>query len=510
MKTPLASRLVLFLLLWFTFGYFLNQEFGWNVKTRMDLTFAIVEHGTLNIDDYHDPQKNPVTWTNDKAFFQGHFYCDKPPAMSFTAVPLYAICYLVRDWFPGLSEMPYPQWVSLSIYVATLFTSALSAALLGCILLAIARRFGLSEKAGFVLGVGLTVGTVLAGYAALFYAYLPAALLSASAYLILLDARLKGGDALTRGPRLFWAGLLIGGAWFFDLTAGLSGLGLSLYALWSVRRNVVCLWKLAAGGAIPVILFAAYSYTLFGEFAIPHKYEYVELFRNEMAQGFEGIHLPRLTALYYLTIHPFKGLFFYSPFLVLAFAGLWTGLRGKASRKDEPGFAPDMVLALGMISAYLLYNSGYYMWWGGWAAGPRLLCPVIPYFVAPLALWLRQPTQLRAGLFGALLTVSLLLNFMILAVDPQIPTGIDNDPIMRATIADNLPSTVLSEIVPRFCIGEAVYEGKRLNMLSLNLGNVVLGWSGKTALLPLAAIWIAAAIWLACRKENGPARRSES
>ena len=71
--------------------------------------------------------------------------------------------------------------------------------------------------------------------------------------------------------------------------------------------------------------------------------------------------------------------------------------------------------ALGIITAYVLYNSGYYMWWGGWAAGPRLLCPAIPFFIAPLALWLARGTQLRTGLFASLLTISILFNFMILA-----------------------------------------------------------------------------------------------
>ena len=160
-----------------------------------------------------------------------------------------------------------------------------------------------------------------------------------------------------------------------------------------------------------------------------------------------------------------------------------------------------MILALGIITAYVLYNSGYYMWWGGWAAGPRLLCPAIPFFIAPLALWLARGTQLRTGLFASLLTISILFNFMILAVNPQVQTGMSTERILAAKISDNLPSAVLNDVVPWFCAGTLERNGRPTNTLSLNLGNVVLGWNGKTALLPLAAVWLAVAIWLGLRRK---------
>ncbi|HBF35591.1 TPA: hypothetical protein DDW35_13600 [Candidatus Sumerlaeota bacterium] len=468
----------------------------------MALVYAIVERGTFAINAYQDEQKSPLTWTNDKAFLRGYFYCDKPPGVSFAAVPIYALQWKARDWSSWLGRMPQDQWVALSRYVATLLTSALSGALLGCVLLALARRFGLSDRAGFVLSVGLLLGTVLAGYAALFYAYLPAALFTSAAYLLLLDARLKGGDALKRGWLLFWVGLLIGLAWFFDITSGLVGIALSLYAAWFMRRHVWAIWKLVVGGLIPVAVFCWYAHTIFGEFTIPYKYEFDDLFRTEMAKGFQGIHLPRLTTLYYLTIHPFKGLFFYSPFLLLTFAGIGMAFRRKKATQEERTFLPDVVLATGIIVAYFLYNSGYYMWWGGWAAGPRLLCPAIPYFIAPLALWLARKTPLRAGLFASLLTISVLFNFMILAVDPQIPTGIDTKEILKAKVSHNLSSAVLDDVIPRFCSGTMEQNSRTVNALSLNFGNLALGWNGKTALLPLAALWLAVAVWLGLRKQK--------
>src|SRR3954454_1413962 len=57
---------------------------GWNQNTRFDLVRAIVERHTLQIDAYHEN-------TGDKAHLGAHFYCDKAPAASFTAVPAVAI-----------------------------------------------------------------------------------------------------------------------------------------------------------------------------------------------------------------------------------------------------------------------------------------------------------------------------------------------------------------------------------------------------------------------------------
>ncbi|NQU42240.1 hypothetical protein HQ520_03070 [bacterium] len=477
----LLLPLLLLVALWFTFSYFHHISAGWNVNTRLALTYAVVEKGTLAIDAYH---RQPGLETNDKAFYGGHFYCDKSPALSFMGAPIYYLAWQVRlriDTLGVVHSRQYARWVFWTRYLLRVLTVSLAAALLGVILWQIGIRLGISPFLSWALSVGVLAGTVLFGYATLFYAYLPSALFGAAAYLLLLERRLSK-TPLAEGWILFWSGLLVGLSWFFEYTAGLAGLGLTLYATWHTRSRLPAIWKFLLGGLLPVIAFYTYTQIVFEEFAIPYKYEYDNFFRQEMAKGFQGIHLPRLAVLYYITIHAFKGLFYYSPFLVLGLAGAWEYLTKPQLRP----FRSDVWLCLAVIAAYLAFNSGYYMWWGGWAAGPRLLCPAIPFFFPLVALWLRTPRLWRILLFAFLLTISIQLNFMITAVDPQVPTGIDTADLLRPAIADDLPSPILNALYPAFFQGNLAY----------NIFRAATGVEGKWSLLPLGVFWLLTALIL--------------
>jgi hypothetical protein len=634
-----AVPLVLFFSLWFTFAYFNHLRPGWNVNSRLDLVYALVERGTFAIDAYHDDVKNPLTATGDKAFYGGHYYCDKSPALSFMATPLYALIWQARLRSGFLGEMHsrnYGYWLFWTRYVLTVTTVGLSAALLGVLCWGLARRFGVGPYAAFVLSAGILLGTLLFGYSTLFFAYLPSALCCMASYRILLSGRLSDcglriadcglrtmgsnpqsaipnpqsaipnpqsaipnpqsaipnpqSAILTKGWSLFWAGLLLGLGWFLEYTAGLAGIGLAAYALWAVRRKPCSLWKFILGGSIPVICLFTYTCHLFGEFAIPYKYEVNDFFRSEMAKGFQGIHLPRLAVLYYVTIHPFRGLFFYSPFLLLAFAGIWKILKQNhksaqlspltpqsspltpqsspltpqssvlspksspltpqpspltpqssvLSPKSSPltpqssalspqsspltpqpspltpqhsalstqhfSFVPDALLSAFVIVAYLLFNSGYYMWWGGWASGPRLLCPAVPFLAAPLAFWLAKADSKNLAVFSTLLAVSLALNFMIVSVDPQVPTGLDEKVELNPRISDNLPCPVFAALLPAFCEGAVA---RNLGTELPPLAGFSRGLTGKTSLLPLGVLWILAGAWLWREKRRpGPAARA--
>src|SRR5512146_1102428 len=65
--------LLLSLILFLASAYF-YQDPEWNGNSRLDLTRAVVEEGTVAIDAY---QSLPQWDTNDKAFYNGHYYSDK-------------------------------------------------------------------------------------------------------------------------------------------------------------------------------------------------------------------------------------------------------------------------------------------------------------------------------------------------------------------------------------------------------------------------------------------------
>ena len=275
----------------------------------------------------------------------------------------------------------------------------------------------------------------------------------------------------------------------FDFTVGLLGFGLGAYALWTVRRRPVAIWKFIVAGLIPVCLFFSYTHSIFGSFSIPYRYEYHEYFRNQMMQGFQGIHIPRLSALYYITVHPFRGLFFYSPALLLWFPAVFSTLRDPRFRR----FTPDILLSLFVVIAYFAFGSGYYQWWGGGTALNRNLCPAIPFFLAPLALYLSQGGRGKRQIAAILIAISILMNFMITAVEPLQDIVVPDDSRWEnPKISENYPSPILQSTFPRFFQGD----------LEMNLGGILFHFEGLWSLNPLALMWLLVGIWMLRRSRD--------
>ncbi len=119
------------------------------------------------------------------------------------------------------------------------------------------------------------------------------------------------------------------------------------------------------------------------------------------------------------------------------------------------------------------------MWWGGWASLPRHLCAMTPFLVAPLAFAIGRSRGLKWTAMS-LGVVSVLMVFMIVAVEPQSPPGYDKDDLMQARVSDNLESPILTSLYPRFFRGD----------LAWNLGMLWFGLDKHASLLPLLAIWV--------------------
>jgi len=90
----------------------------------------------------------------------------------------------------------------------------------------------------------------------------------------------------------------------------------------------------------------------------------------------EGFTANPLQGLYGLTISPYRGFFWYTPaawLAIAAFPRLWRRHR------------PEAMLWGGLLGVHLLVFSTWWMWWGGFAWGPRFLVPLAPFVAASLA-----------------------------------------------------------------------------------------------------------------------------
>lgn len=125
--------LALFLLLNVTYvligpGYRYNNP---NVETRVLLVDAVLNQRTLRIDAY-------AAGATDRAVSGGHFYSDKAPGLSLTALPFVAALHHVATalHMPTVPHTAagYTEYHVLSVWIGTLVKSIIFTALAACAL----------------------------------------------------------------------------------------------------------------------------------------------------------------------------------------------------------------------------------------------------------------------------------------------------------------------------------------------------------------------------------------
>jgi hypothetical protein len=122
--------------------------------------------------------------------------------------------------------------------------------------------------------------------------------------------------------------------------------------------------------------------------------------------------LPRTDVLVLLLFSPFRGLFFTSPVLLAAVAGLAATWLRRTLR--------SWVVLITAVSGFLLLvNASFNGWDGGWTAVPRYLGPAMGLLAVPLAVAFDRWKAVTGGLAA----VSVVIQLLLTTVDPQVPIG---------------------------------------------------------------------------------------
>jgi len=129
--------------------------------------------------------------------------------------------------------------------------------------------------------------------------------------------------------------------------------------------------------------------------------------------GIMGIRLPTFDGIHGLTFSVRRGLFYVSPVLLF---GLYFAVRRVISRRDWA-----LTAGLAVIGVLLFMNAGYYMWWGGAAAGPRHLIPGMAFVAAGVAFLPPRPGRVLSIAVLVLATASVLNALAIALVGVEAP-----------------------------------------------------------------------------------------
>jgi hypothetical protein len=261
------------------------------------------------------------------------------------------------------------------LFLSSALTSGVAGACVGLLLFELLRRRA-RLRAALVASILATLGTPIYAYATSFYGHTPAAAFLLGAVVCLDPLGTPRGFDIP-ASRLRWAGFCIACAPGCEyMTAVPAAAVAGLFLLRSPRR-FHALGNLAVGAIAPVVLVCVYHSLAFG--APWHTgYSFITnpQFRDGQRQGLLGITGLRPAALYGLTFGVRRGLFYVAPIALLGF--LYTVRRAIVRA--------DWSAQIGLVAFCLLFllNASYFVWWGGAAAGPRHLVPVLGFLAVGL------------------------------------------------------------------------------------------------------------------------------
>ena len=453
----------------FSFIYFYEGG-GWNQNSRFDLLRAIVEQHTLRIDASHEN-------TQDKAHFQGHYYSDKAPGLVFLAVP---VAFVARPLLSASGVDPQsPRGEFALSYIASAFAVALPAALAGVCLFFLGLRFGTGLTAATFAALGMCLGTPIWAYAGLFWAHA----LVGACLVFAFAAALKLGDSRSEFLWAFVVGLTAGWATVTEYPAAPASAALGFLALSQVwRRGAGSRGRVVAGVGLGAVICLAvllgYLHAAFGAFRPSYSYYDPNSFSFMQQQGYMGLTYPHPDRLLKLLFGCARGLFFVSPICLAAVVGLWWLKRSHRAAAYVTG---------GIVAYYFLFNASFYWWKAGLTFGPRYAGAAIPLLCVSLAVsWERVSVVWRRAFF-VLALCSVFLTLMAVSTTSQLAMQ-DSCPIVHSTWpafwAGKMALNADSVLTPS--------EAAAGRYGAFNLGQL-LGLHGLPSLIPLLAVWMAAA-----------------
>ncbi|HEV3033754.1 MAG TPA: hypothetical protein VGX72_03090 [Solirubrobacteraceae bacterium] len=344
------------------------QSFSWNQTSHYDLIRALNDDRTT-IDPY---QAN----TGDKVFYKGHYYSARAPGLALFALPFYDTLNLVgaESWTDAHVAPPEHPGDEM-IYLIGLWANVLPGLLLLALVWRVADRYepGYGVAAAVVLGLG----TMVLAFSQLLFSHMFTTFLCFAAFWLMLRER----DGPPSPMLLALAGLAMGYAFSSEYPTFFAALVLGLFLL-SRRDSLTLPGVVRRGGAylaggllgiVPLLLYNHYAFRSWTHLA------YSDVPRQQ--KGFFGIGAPSLRVLTTLLFDS-RGLLTLSPVLIMGAVG--TVMLYRRGRRAE-------ALTIGGICAcFLLYNSGYYLPFGGGFMGPRFLDTLLPFLAFPVALTLKR------------------------------------------------------------------------------------------------------------------------
>lgn len=362
--------------------YTMSHSSKFHIVDEVSL-FAVTESIALR----GEVNTNAIAWTqwvNSPGEVLGEFgpegdvYSKKGPAPAVLAVLWYFVLYMLAQ-----------ADVGLGLLQGTLLWNGFVTALTAVLLWHTALQFGYDDRAGAGLALLFGLATIAWPYANMYFGE-PMSALSLLACFYCMRLWLMGKPqmwALFGGIAAAIAVATVTAHAPLVVIVGAYGLGAPWLQWWLAQRRGQSdvdpvdrtEWVIALGLFIAPLLFAGGLLLWYNE----------ARFGNPFDTGYhfdsgEGFTTPIWEGLWGLLFSPYRGLFWFTP-LFIASVAAWPGF----VRQHRLEGIVTLLISLVLIVEYSLW----WMWWGGFAWGPRFLVPLAPFWVLWLAPWVQELTQ---------------------------------------------------------------------------------------------------------------------
>jgi hypothetical protein len=399
----------------FWLGLFLFAVYLLSFSGKLHVSDELMGFATANSLVQHGrPDVNPLIWTNHwqetRSAFWGldhSLYSKKAPGLSLAAAPFIWLGHTL----PGLNALH-----------TGLLLNALVTALTAGLLFIWLTDLGFTRLTATLSGLAYGLGTIAWVYAR----FLWGSTLLAFIFLATMWGvnRFNQTAPARRPVWLLFLGLMMAAGLLirFELAAAAGFVG--LYLLWrfsnslqsperseagAVQRDTQSptlfgLFRLVALYGLPILLAGLsllyFNYSRFGSFTETG-------YSNEMSFSWPWV------GSYGLLFSPGRGLFIYSPLMILLFFGLRPAWR----RLPRPYFGLIAVLCL----SYWLFYGSWFAWGGTWGWGPRFIVPLLPLLMLFVAEVIEKVTSKKSTLgrsaIGLLAAVAFFVNILAITVD---------------------------------------------------------------------------------------------
>lgn len=391
-----------------SFVYFLPRWNSYNEDARLDVVLSLVNRGVVNIDRYH-------LNTGDADYYRGHYYSNKAIGQSLLGAPVYGgfklatstppvrslVNALERNqaWKGALRDAACKPLVpgdhcrfvssprldfALLQYLEAIITVAIPSVLMLLLFFWFLEFFSSSLLSRTILTVALALGTMIFPYSQLFFSHVPATALAFAGFVAVFCLGLRG-EARSRLPSWLrdkpWlvatlGGLALGSSVLFEYPALILVVLIGMYGVIRLSRSQLALLALSA---LPPLLVVMSINALVFQNPFTTGYGCHETVFKGECRGIAGFTWPPDgTAIRDMSVGVYRGLFFLSPFLVLALPGYWAWFR---ARRDDR-MTPLVCLAIPIF--FFLAIAMYWGWNGGQVAGPRYLMELVPFLALPV------------------------------------------------------------------------------------------------------------------------------